>query len=63
MRMKVKAVSGIMLIPLLTSLLTLTFNIKLVKPETRTWTVDDYGPADFHTIQEARAQSSLCKKH
>jgi len=34
-------------------MLTLTFNVELVKAEPRTWTVDDDGPADFHTIQEA----------
>jgi parallel beta-helix repeat protein len=34
-------------------MLTLAFNIQPVKAEPRTWTVDDDGPADFHTIQEA----------
>jgi len=34
-------------------MLTLAFNIQPVKSEPRTWTVDDDGPADFHTIQEA----------
>ena len=51
--MKRKAVSGIMLILLSISVLTLAFNIQLVKAEPRTWTVDDDGPADFNTIQEA----------
>jgi len=46
-------VSGIMLSLLLTSMLTLAFNIEPVKAEPRTWIVDDDGPADFHTIQEA----------
>ncbi|MBE0519972.1 right-handed parallel beta-helix repeat-containing protein [Candidatus Bathyarchaeota archaeon] len=32
---------------------TLTFNIQPVKSEPKTWTVDDDGPADFHTIQDA----------
>jgi len=42
-----------MLILLLVGLLTFSFNIQQVKPEPTTWTVDDDGPADFHTIQEA----------
>ena len=48
-----KAVCGIILTLLLTSMLTLAFNIQPVKSEPTTWTVDDDGPADFHTIQEA----------
>ena len=52
-RMKIKAVSGIMLTLLLIGMLTLAFNIQPVKAEPTTWTVDDDGPADFHTIQEA----------
>ena len=44
---------GILLILILVSMLTLTFNIQPVKSEPKTWTVDDDGPADFHTIQEA----------
>jgi len=51
--MKEKIVPTIMLTLLLTSLLTLAFNIQPVKAEPRTWIVDDDGPADFHTIQEA----------
>jgi parallel beta-helix repeat protein len=35
------------------SVVLLAFNIQPVKAEPRTWTVDDDGPADFHTIQEA----------
>jgi len=52
-RMKLKAVSGIVLILLFIGMLTLTFNIQQVKSEPTTWTVDDDGPADFDTIQEA----------
>jgi pectin methylesterase-like acyl-CoA thioesterase len=48
-----KAASAITLTLLLTSMLTLAFNIQPVKAEPRTWIVDDDGPADFHTIQEA----------
>ena len=48
-----KTVSGIMLTLLLIGMLTLAFNIQPVKAEPRTWIVDDDGPADFHTIQEA----------
>jgi parallel beta-helix repeat protein len=46
-------VTGIMLTLLLTSMLTLQFNIQTVKAQHETWTVDDNEPADFHTIQEA----------
>jgi len=52
-RMKVKAVSVIMLTLLLMSMLTLAFNIQQVESEPITWTVDDDGPADFSSIQEA----------
>jgi len=45
--------SGIMLTVLLLSALTFAFNIQPAKAEPRTWIVDDDGPADFHTIQEA----------
>jgi len=31
----------------------LTFNVQPVRAEPKTWTVNDDGPADFHTIQEA----------
>jgi len=48
-----KTVSGIMLILILISALTLAFSIQPVKGQPKTWTVDDDGPADFHTIQEA----------
>ena len=52
-KMELKAVSGIMLTLLLIGILALAFNIQPVEAEPRTWTVDDDGPADFHTIQEA----------
>jgi len=48
-----KIVSGIMLTLLLVGMLTSAFNVKPVKAEPKTWIVDDDGPADFHTIQEA----------
>ena len=51
--MKLKAVSGTMLMLLLIGMLTLAFNIQSVESESRTWTVDDDGQADFYTIQEA----------
>ena len=42
-----------MLSLLLIGMLTLAFDIQPAKAEPTTWTVDDDGPADFHTIQEA----------
>ena len=55
--MEKKAVSGIMLTLLLTSMLTLAFNIQPVKAEPIIWTVDDdlqdYPDADFRKIQDA----------
>ncbi|MFQ5621593.1 MAG: nitrous oxide reductase family maturation protein NosD [Candidatus Nanoarchaeia archaeon] len=48
-----KAVTGIMLRLLLIGMLTLAFNVQSVKAEPTTWIVDDDGPADFSTIQEA----------
>jgi len=48
-----KTVSAIMLSLLVISTLTLAFSVQPVKAEPRTWIVDDDGPADFHTIQEA----------
>jgi len=48
-----RTASAIMLTLLLASMLTLAFNIQPVKAEPKTWTVDDDGPADFRTIQEA----------
>ncbi len=51
--MEKKTKPRIILTLLLTGMLTLAFNIQPVKTEPRTWTVDDDGPADFHTIQEA----------
>jgi len=50
---KRKAASAITLTLMLTSILTLAFNIQPVKAEPKTWIVDDDGPADFHTIQVA----------
>jgi parallel beta-helix repeat protein len=51
--MRRKTVSGIMLSLLLIGMLILTFTIQPVKSEPTTWTVDDDGPADFSSIQEA----------
>jgi len=48
-----KTASAIMLTLLLTSMLTLAFNIQPVKAEPRTWIVDDNGAGDFNTIQQA----------
>lgn len=42
-----------MLALLLASMLTLALNAQQVRAEPRIWTVDDDGPADSHTIQEA----------
>jgi len=38
---------------LLICMLPLALNLQSVEAETQTWTVDDDGPADFHTIQDA----------
>ena len=46
-----KAVSGMMLA--LLSIGMLPFNIQVGKAEPATWTVDDDGPANFSSIQEA----------
>jgi parallel beta-helix repeat protein len=48
-----KKVSRILLPLLLVGMLTLAFNIQEIEAPSTTWTVDDDGPADFHTIQEA----------
>jgi len=48
-----KTVSGTMLTLLLIGILTSAFSIQPVKSEPTTWTVDDDGPADFPSIQEA----------
>jgi len=48
-----KAVSVITVTLLLVSMVTLAFNIQTVKADPKTWTVDDDGSADFHTIQQA----------
>jgi len=57
--MKRKKVSGIMLTLLLIGIVTLAFNIQPVKSESRTWTVDDDGPADFSKIQDAINAANL----
>ena len=51
--MRSKVITGIMLILMLMGVLPFSFTIQPVKAEARTWTVDDDGPADFNTIQEA----------
>jgi len=51
--MRRKEISEIVLVLILTGFLTTALNIQLACAEPRTWTVDDDGPADFHTIQEA----------
>ena len=48
-----KIISGIMITLMLIGMLALAFNIQVVRASPRTWTVDDDGPADFHTIQQA----------
>jgi len=48
-----RTASRIMLTLFLISMLRLALNIQSVKAEPKTWIVDDDGPADFHTIQEA----------
>ena len=50
---KPREVAGILLKLLLISILTLAFTLQPGESESTTWTVDDDGPADFHTIQEA----------
>jgi len=52
-KMKLKAVSGIMLAMLLIGTLILTFNIQPARSVPTTWTVDDDGLADFTKIQDA----------
>ncbi len=51
--MNKKTHSVVILTLLLIGMLTLAFDIQPVKAEPRTWTVDDDGPADFSSIQEA----------
>lgn len=48
-----RTISGILLILPLIGMLTLVSSIQPAKSESRSWTVDDDGPADFITIQEA----------
>jgi parallel beta-helix repeat protein len=52
-KMTKRIVSRIILLLLLVGILSLTLHIQQSEAEHRTWTVDDDGPADFHTIQEA----------
>jgi parallel beta-helix repeat protein len=51
--MSKKAVYVVMATLFLLSILTLKVDIQSARAESRTWTVDDDTPADFHTIQEA----------
>jgi parallel beta-helix repeat protein len=51
--MKSEVLSGLMLTLLLLSIHGFACNIQPVKGEPKTWTVDDYATADFHTIQDA----------
>lgn len=46
-------VTGILTTLLLMGILTSTLNVMSAESGSTTWTVDDDGPADFHTIQEA----------
>jgi parallel beta-helix repeat protein len=52
-KMELKTVYGISLALLLIGISILAFDIHPAKSESGTWTVDDDGSADFHTIQEA----------
>jgi parallel beta-helix repeat protein len=51
--LKRKVVSGMMLALFLVGMLALVFGIQSAKAESKTWTVDDDGPADFSKIQDA----------
>jgi len=51
--MRTKVLSQITLALLLMALLAQAFTIQPVKAQPKTWIVDDDGPGDFHTIQEA----------
>jgi parallel beta-helix repeat protein len=53
------ALLGIMLTLLFMGILSLTFKIQPVKAEPTTWIVNDDGPADFSSIQEAINAASL----
>jgi len=53
MRYNMKLVFVMLLIIAQITTLTSAFNTQLVKANPRIWIVDDDGPADFHTIQEA----------
>jgi len=54
-----RAIPVIMLAFLSISMIILTLRIEPIKAAPRTWTVDDDGPADFHTIQEAVDAANL----
>jgi parallel beta-helix repeat protein len=60
---KIKAglVSGVWVLLLFVALSGVLSNVRLVRGSgiPRTWTVDDDGPADFHTIQEAISAASV----
>jgi nitrous oxidase accessory protein NosD len=51
--MKIRARFLVLSVLLLASLLALDFHTQSVRAEPTIWIVDDDGPADFHTIQEA----------
>ena len=53
-----KLVLGIMLMLFLVGMFSMAFNIELVWAGPKTWIVDDDGPADFHTIAEARLHAA-----
>jgi nitrous oxidase accessory protein NosD len=48
-----RLISQIILATLFVNILAVTIYVEPLAAEPRTWTVDDDGPADFHTIQEA----------
>jgi parallel beta-helix repeat protein len=50
---RMKRISILFSLLLLSSMLTFSLQITCVEAEARIWTVDDDGPADFDTIQEA----------
>jgi parallel beta-helix repeat protein len=56
--LRVKRISEIAVALVLIVFLTLAFDIQLADAEPRMWIVDDDGPADFHTIQEAISAAS-----
>ena len=50
--MRIRVVSVVMLTLLITSMLTLAFDIQPARSVPTIWTVDDDGPADFSSIQQ-----------